>query len=255
MLNGMAILLIGGLSFQSCSTNKDLAENLSATVVSVSDDGTTTIDVDAIKSAYFDVSSTQVTDPLSDWLKFMVEEEKLARDVYNTLYEIYKIPVFKNIPKAEQNHMNVVLALMNTYGIADPSSAEAGKFTNPDLQALYDNLVAKGKVSLVEALKVGALIEETDIVDLADVYELSPGDDFKALAEALMLGSRNHLRAFNRVLKFNGVVLTPAVLDQDAFNSIVTSEWERGTGYCTGVNTSAGTQYCGKFRGFRGGRG
>jgi hypothetical protein len=255
MLNGMAILLISGLALQSCSTNKDLAENLSATVISVADDGTTTIDVDGIKSAYFEVSSTNMTDPLADWLKFMVEEEKLARDVYLTLYETYKVPVFKNIPKAEQNHMNAVLALMTTYGITDPSSAEIGKFTNPDLQALYNDLLAKGKASLVDALKVGALIEETDIVDLADVYELTPGDDFKALAEALMLGSRNHLRAFNRVLKINGVVLTPSVLDQDTFNGIVTTDWERGNGYCTGVNTSAGSSYCGKYRGFRGGRG
>jgi len=34
---------------------------------------------------------------------------------------------------------------------------------------------------------VVALIEEVDIIDLADVYELSPGEDIIAVAEALML--------------------------------------------------------------------
>ena len=236
---------------QSCSTNTDLTENLSARIVTVTDDGTTTIDIEGIQSVYFEVTTTELTDPLADWLKFMVEEEKLARDAYLTLYETFHVPIFRNIPKAELNHMNAVLALMNSYGIDDPSSAEIGIFTNPELQGLYDQLVEKGKESLVEALKVGALIEETDIVDLADVYELNPGDDFKALAEALMLGSRNHLRAFNRVLKIYGVTLTASVLDEETFNDIVTTEWERGTGYCHGVSTSAGSQFSGKYRGFR----
>jgi hypothetical protein len=255
MINGLIIVLASGLSLQSCSTSTELASGFPAAIVSVTDDGTTTIDADLLKTVYFDGASTTMTDPLGEWLKFMREEEKVARDLYLAFYETYKIPVFKNIPKAEQNHMNAVLNLMNVYGIADPASAETGVFVNPDLQALYNDLLAKGKVSLIEALKVGALVEETDIVDLADVYELSPGDDFKALAEALMLGSRNHLRAFNRVLKINGVVLVPSVLDQSAFDEIVTSDWERGTGLCNGINTNTGTQYCGKGHGFRGGRG
>ncbi len=56
---------------------------------------------------------------------------------------------------------------------------------------------------------VVALIEEVDIIDLADVYELSPGEDIIAVAEALMLESRNHLRAFNRTLGFQDVVYEP----------------------------------------------
>ncbi len=38
-------------------------------------------------------------------LIFMVEEEKLARDVYSTLYAKTGLNQFKNINKAEQTHM------------------------------------------------------------------------------------------------------------------------------------------------------
>ena len=41
-----------------------------------------------------------------------------------------------------------------------------GVFSNPDLQALYDQLIAQGMTSQVEAYKVGVLIEEKDITDL-----------------------------------------------------------------------------------------
>lgn len=51
-----------------------------------------------------------------------------------------------------------------------------------------NELVEKGSTSLEEALIVGTLIEEVDIIDLAEVYEMEPGEDITALAEDLMLG-------------------------------------------------------------------
>ncbi|MEZ4737512.1 MAG: DUF2202 domain-containing protein [Caldilineaceae bacterium] len=41
-----------------------------------------------------------------------------------------------------------------------------GVFTDATLQALYDQLVAEGSQSLAAALRVGATIEDLDIVDL-----------------------------------------------------------------------------------------
>ncbi len=224
--------MTAGLTFASCTPVDELAGEIAAPVILVEEDGTTTIDAEALKINYFDQSPTELTDPLADWLKFMIEEEKLARDLYLAFYESFKIPVFKNIPRAEANHMNAVLTLMNEYGVDDPSSSDNGVFTNAGLQQLYDDLLATGKVSLNEALKVGALVEETDIIDLAGVYELDPGEDFKALAEALMLGSRNHLRAFNRILELRGVDYVPVELDQEEFDQIISTGWERGTGFC-----------------------
>ena len=45
-------------------------------------------------------------------LVYMREEEKLARDVYITLFEIHGINVFNNISKAEQQHMDQLLVLI-----------------------------------------------------------------------------------------------------------------------------------------------
>ena len=61
------------------------------------------------------------------------EEEKLARDVYTTLYGQYSLRVFDNISKSEQRHMDRVLCFLEYYNIEDPASEEIGVFTNPDL--------------------------------------------------------------------------------------------------------------------------
>lgn len=250
---GLFILLAGGISMSSCETNADLSAGMTANLVTVDDEGTTLINAVDLKS--LTTGSDEITESQAGWLKFMREEEKLARDLYLALSADYTIPAFKNIARAEQNHMNAVLTVLSIYAIEDPASPENGVFSNPELQALYNNLLEKGKISLVEALKVGALVEETDILDLAKVYEMTPGDDLTTLAEALMLGSRNHLRAFTRVLKINGVIYEPVALTLDDYTAIITSGWERGTGLCIGNQSASGEKYCYRNgRGFMGGQ-
>ena len=100
-------------------------------------------------------------------LQYMREEEKLAHDVYVTLYAKWGLRIFNNISTAEQRHTDAIVTLLNRYGINDPAAGNAvGVFTNPDLQALYDKLIAQGSISTAEALKVGVLIEQTDMQDL-----------------------------------------------------------------------------------------
>lgn len=97
----------------------------------------------------------------------MREEEKLAHDVYAALYEIWGLPVFQNIAVSEQAHTDSVLGLLQAYGLADPAAGNGpGQFSDPTLQNLYDQLMAQGSQSLLDALRVGATIEEVDILDL-----------------------------------------------------------------------------------------
>jgi len=98
----------------------------------------------------------------------MREEEKLAHDVYVTLYEQWGLPIFQNISQSEQAHTEAVKALLERYGVADPATGTIGTFSNPELQSLYTDLIARGSQSLVEALKVGVAIEELDILDLQE---------------------------------------------------------------------------------------
>lgn len=131
-----------------------------------------------------------------DSLQFMREEEKVARDVYLHLYEVHGAAQFGNIAKSEQRHMEAILYLMELYGVADTALAEAGSFTNPALQALYDELVAAGEESLTAAFNVGILIEETDIADLEEAIAATENAEIVRVYSNLLKGSYNHLAAF-----------------------------------------------------------
>ena len=62
-------------------------------------------------------------------LKYLREEEFLAGDVYEYLGEIYSLPVFKNISRAEDLHTEKVRELLEAYEIPDPAkNHEAGIF-------------------------------------------------------------------------------------------------------------------------------
>ncbi len=122
--------------------------------------------------------------------------------------------------------MDSVAVLMDKYGLSDPI-LEAGNFSNPDLQALYDDLVAQGSSSEEEALRVGAVIEETDIQDLKDQLEKTDNEDITMVYESLMKRSRNHLRAFANNLERRGIDYTPQVLSQEEYDQIIAGSIER----------------------------
>jgi hypothetical protein len=133
----------------------------------------------------------------TEGLIYMREEEKLAHDVYVTLYEKWGVPIFQNIAKSEDRHETKIETLLDRYQISDPvGDNPIGVFVNPDLQELYNTLVAQGSQSLTEALKVGVLIEETDIVDLQERIAQTDNADIQQVYEQLLSGSNNHLSAF-----------------------------------------------------------
>lgn len=132
-------------------------------------------------------------------LLYMLEEEKLAHDVYVTLGDQWGVPVFANISVSETTHQELLLPLLESRGLLDPRSPEIGVFVNADLQALYDVLAARGSVSLAEAIQVGIAIEERDITDIAAALEAEPAADVISVYERLLSGSENHLRAFQRL--------------------------------------------------------
>jgi len=165
--------------------------------------------------------SDEITPEEEETLIHMREEEKLARDVYTTLYGQYSLRVFNNISKSEQRHMDRVLCLLEYYNIEDPSSEEIGVFTNPDLQELYNNLVEQGSESLVEALIVGATIEDLDILDLNQAIEMTENEAIITIFGHLKCGSENHMRAFSNLLANNNVDYTPQFISQEEYDEIL----------------------------------
>jgi len=186
-------------------------------------------------------------------LLFMREEERLARDVYVEMGVAWQALPFDNIAQSEQTHMDSLKKAMDRYALPDPSDpTQPGVYTDPALQKLYDDLIARGEVSYLEALRVGALIEEVDIADLEAAIAETDNTDLQKVYSNLMRGSRNHLRAFVAEIERQGVTYEAQELDQERVDAIVDTPMERG-GQGRGGENSQGGQ--GRRQGAQGGAG
>ena len=160
-------------------------------------------------------------------LAYLREEEKLARDVYIYLFDVWGQWVFENIAASEQQHMDAVKNLLDKYNLADPAADKAeGEFLNGDLQDLYDELIAIGSESKLDALYVGATIEDMDIVDLEQILEDTEKPDITKVCENLMKGSRNHLQAFVGQIELLGETYASQYLTPEEYYEIVNSPRE-----------------------------
>lgn len=175
-------------------------------------------------------------------LLYMREEEKLAHDVYVTLYDLWGAQIFNNIASSEQNHTEMVLALLNQYGLADPAVGNGvGVFTNPDLQALYDDLVSQGSQSYEAALLVGGLIEEVDIADLRAELENSNVAAIQQVYQSLLSASGNHLNGFaNTYENTTGKAYTAQWLSDADVATILSGGNSSGHGSSQGPHGSGG---------------
>ena len=193
------------------------------TTITVPETITETVPVPVTVSDTSTLNSTE-----AEALLYMIEEEKLARDVYTYLADKYGTAIFVNIAVSEQNHMDAVMQLIEKYGL-NITLGDYGEFNNEHIQELYDQLIAMGNQSLEEALKVGALIEETDIKDLQEWLSKVDNPDIIQVFEYLMRGSRNHLRAFVSTLEnLFGIKYEPQVLSQEEYEQIINSSMETG---------------------------
>ena len=151
---------------------------------------------------------------------FMREEEKLARDVYITLGTKYSGTVaFSNIDDSEEQHTATVRDKLIKYNIDDPNTDDTvGEFTGADygdyFTGKYKFLVQWGKKSLLDALYVGAYIEEfgmleavhcpkiiiethDSIQDSGDCgLDYTDNSDIQRMYGNLLEGSENHLRSY-----------------------------------------------------------
>jgi hypothetical protein len=179
-------------------------------------------------TSVLDIPASELSADEAAALIYMREEEKLAGDVYNFLYTTWAQPTFQNIAASEQKHTDEIKVLLDRYGLTDPALA-AGQFTNPDLQALYTQLTAQGSLSLADALKVGAAIEEIDILDLQDRLAQTDNADIQQVYNNLMSGSYSHLQAFTSVLLTQtGETYQPQYLSAEQYQTILTSATSNG---------------------------
>lgn len=147
----------------------------------------------------FSQNTSQTEQTIAD-MKFMLEEEKVARDVYEYLDEMWDLRVFNNIKQSEQQHMDMIQTLLDDNNFEYKLSDKRGVFYNDDLQKMYNNLIEKGRKSMHDAFLVGILVEETDIADLEKAIANTNDEYIRQVYSNLLRASNNHLRAFNRQL-------------------------------------------------------
>lgn len=179
-----------------------------------------------------------------DALYQMREEELMAHDIYFQLYELYQYRVFDQIAQSEAKHAEAVKSLLSRYELTDPAvNHELGIFNNNDIQVLYDALMNKAKLSGVDALTVGATIEDVDIFDLKHLLTNGIDNaDITFVFQNLLEGSENHLRAFVKVLRMQDLGYTPQYITQEEFDLIISSTGKgKGNGNGNGNGNGQGS--------------
>ena len=150
-------------------------------------------------------AAIQLTEAEERYILYMREEEKLARDVYLTLYELWGAEIFANISESEQRHMDAIKRLITRYGLVDPVVDDTlGSFINPDFELLYNQFVTDGTESLEQALNAGVYIEGLDIADLDQALQETSMRAVRRVFQNLLNGSYNHLSAFQRNIEAGG---------------------------------------------------
>jgi len=145
------------------------------------------------------LSQGTLTDDQREELADMAEEEKLAHDVYVELGRSSGDTRFVRIADAESRHLQELRALMERYGVEDPTEGLAeGSFASAEVTAQYKELLERGRVSAQEALAVGAAVERQDIEDLDAASGGVTAEDVLTVYGNLRDGSTRHLAAFTR---------------------------------------------------------
>ena len=221
-----ALAVVAVLSLGACSSALGRGNGSGGGVGS---DGATSIGAGDLATQLDSLPTADLSADQEAGLRQMREEEKLAHDVYVALADQWQVQVFDNLSSAEQTHTDAVGVLLERYGLTDPSAGRAaGEFSNAGFGALYTSLVAQGNTSLVDALTVGAMIEDLDIADLQALATDAP--DIALVYSNLERGSRNHLRAFTKQLDKNGASYTPTHISQADYDAIVSTGTERDNG-------------------------
>ncbi|WP_158089233.1 DUF2202 domain-containing protein [Magnetofaba australis] len=231
----LALLLVGGIAVLNAYLMAEKAPNPLALVYNGEMVATPSPNApDAAQPAAFQqplASSPQI--PLNqvetEHLLFMREEEKMARDVYQRLFQRWGVSVFASITRSEQRHVDAVGRQIQRYGVPDPMNPDIpGQFKDPRLADLYKKLIARGDRSIESALRVGGVIEETDIRDLDNAIAQTRQPEIVRVYTLIQRGSFNHLRAFVHGLELRGVAYAPSILDSQRVKQILQQPMDTG---------------------------
>lgn len=206
-----------------------LIETNDQKVLNVEESGVTSLNQEQLKKIVENNNIGVLSDTERRNIMFILEEEKMARDLYFEFSKKYENKVFNNMYQGEQSHMKAMQKLVSRYNLEDPTAKrDVGEFHNRQIQKMHGELLEQGNKNFVEALKVGAEVEERDIDDIQDNIKNTSKADILFVYENLKRSSKNHLRAFIKKLNQEGEEYKPKYLEQAEFNSITSSGFESG---------------------------
>ena len=175
---------------------------------------------------------SNLTSDIEKALAFMGNEERLAYDVYTSLFELWPSQnILDKIPNnAEIKHAQAIKELVKKYSLdasnfvnddgtpfldgntsisqSDDINDVTGVYDIQSIQDLYNTLMDKGAISERDALEVGCMIEVTDINDLnirIEQIEEVDAPDVLTVFNYLRDGSFSHYWSFNGALQTIGI--------------------------------------------------
>ena len=118
-------------------------------------------------------------------LKYAIEDEYMARAEYEAIIKELGVErPFVNILRAEETHISLLVPLLEKYNVPIPKDVASTKVTIPE--------------TLEEAFSVGIEAEKNNISMYNQFLKEDLPEDVAYVLERLMLGSENHLAAFER---------------------------------------------------------
>ena len=102
-----------------------------------------------------------------------------------------------------------------------PTNNNVNDVVKQGLVSLFDNLLTQGKLSALEALYVGAAIEEVDMLDLQQAIDNAENDHIRRMYENLLSGSQNHLRTYINQIEEQGDVYEALFLSQKQIDAVM----------------------------------
>lgn len=217
-------IILMGAGLSQCET-RDPGEDI---ILEVSGNGYSNFHSQKTTTIINNLPVETLSDDETEGLVFLREEEKLARDLNINFSNQYQNQIFENISNSEETHMDAIKVLLDKYEINDPVKA-IGSFSNEDLAESYNNFNEIGNQSIIDALKVGAEVEEINILNLEEqINDITNNQDITLIYRNLRISSKNHLRAFVRIIEEEGDSYGPRHLPQTQYLDIVNSDFENG---------------------------
>ena len=163
------------------------------------------------------------------WLIYIREEEKMARDLYIGMYNSWGLSIFKSISEEEQEHINAMLELFKMYSIVDPLAGDVPRnYTNQHIANLHTSLLTQGMQSNKDGLKACALQEEISMQDLDLAMKSTQQQAINKVYSELQRDSINHLRSFIHSLEIFGERYMAVKIPQQTVDAIILDKMDRG---------------------------